>query len=93
MPASPSAIGPLLSEQQGWAIATADHNDKEANLLIHTLCGMAFPNWWLSPHVLKIPEGQSGIVCKTCNAVLPYDVFKVFYGAYRLLNMTRKSAL
>jgi hypothetical protein len=91
MPATRPAPEALLSEQMGWAIYTMPTNgvpsQTEANMLVHLTCNVHFPNWSLSPSICGVPAQASGIHCRECDEDLPFEAFKVFYGAYRLLNM------
>lgn len=82
----------LLSEQHGWGIYTNTQNNrlnKEANMLVHLGCNRHFPNWWLAPDVLGGAANDPEIDCAGCKERLPLDVYHVFWGIYRLLNMKK----
>ena len=92
MPALRPAPEALLSEQQGWAIYTVPTNGtfpvpKEANTLVHLECNRHWPNWWLASIVTGGASQDPGIHCPECKVNLPLEVYHIFWGAYRLLNM------
>lgn len=81
---------PLLSEQQGWGIYTTTNTaGREANMLVHLACGRGYPNWWLAPDIMDGALQDPEITCVDCQAKLPIEAYHIFWGAYRLLNMSR----
>lgn len=93
----PSALRPtpeaLLSEQDGWAVYTSgpetNQNKKDANMLVHLACNRHFPNWWLAPDIQGGAAVDPDIECSGCNEKLPLSAYYIFWGAYRLLNMSK----
>lgn len=94
MPALRLAFEPL-NQQGNWAIYTNHEHrsvsDADANMLVHLPCNRHYPNWWLAPEIMGGAAQDPEIHCSGCDEKLPLETYYIFWGAYRLLNMTKQN--